>query len=231
MQTLTDLQIKRLYEFTKSHFVEWYDVQTELVDHLANGIENTWKESPHLSFENALNKEFRKFGVFGFSDLIEEKTNTLNRMYLKQVWNHFKTFFRLPKIIATLFCMWFLFLILQSLNNKLFVTVPFVILVTIIHIYFLYNEKKQIKNRNKKTGKKWLIDTVIIRLGGLIHFLNLGIWIPQLIDSNKLWTDFSILVLAIGIVLYLLLLFISIKIVSPKLKEKMHKEYSEYLFI
>ena len=31
--------ILELYAFTRKHFVEHFDLQTELVDHLANGIE------------------------------------------------------------------------------------------------------------------------------------------------------------------------------------------------
>jgi len=36
---LTESQIEQLFTFTQKHYVDWYDVQTELVDHLANGIE------------------------------------------------------------------------------------------------------------------------------------------------------------------------------------------------
>ena len=36
-------QIERLYQFTRQHYVEYYDLQTELVDHLANAIEEQWQ--------------------------------------------------------------------------------------------------------------------------------------------------------------------------------------------
>ena len=65
MLKLTSEQIERLYLFTRQHYVEWYDLQTELVDHMANAIEAQWQEHPKLSFEEALQKEFKKFGVFG----------------------------------------------------------------------------------------------------------------------------------------------------------------------
>ena len=52
---LTPEQIDRLYQFTRQHYVEWYDLQTELVDHLANSIEAQWQENPKKnSFEDAL---------------------------------------------------------------------------------------------------------------------------------------------------------------------------------
>ena len=43
---LTETQIENLYKFTRQHYVYHYDVQTELVDHLANDIEEIWLETP-----------------------------------------------------------------------------------------------------------------------------------------------------------------------------------------
>lgn len=47
-------QVERLYAFTRQHYVEYYDLQTELVDHLANAIEEQWQKNPKLSFDAAL---------------------------------------------------------------------------------------------------------------------------------------------------------------------------------
>ena len=68
---LTKNQIDELYKFTRKHYVYHYDVQSELVDHLANDIENIWQETPNLSFEQARYKSFKKFGIFGFMDVVE----------------------------------------------------------------------------------------------------------------------------------------------------------------
>jgi hypothetical protein len=70
---LTASQIDNLFKFTRKHYVYHYDVQSELVDHLANDIESIWQETPNLSFEQARDKSFKKFGVFGFMDVIEAK--------------------------------------------------------------------------------------------------------------------------------------------------------------
>ncbi len=67
---LSKEQIQKLYTFTHQHYVEYYDLQTELVDHLANAIEEQWQENPKLSFDEALQIEFKKFGVFGFMDVV-----------------------------------------------------------------------------------------------------------------------------------------------------------------
>lgn len=76
---LNKQQINQLYLFTRQHFVEWYDLQSELVDHLANSIEDRWKENPKLTFEEALDLEFKKFGIFGFMDVVDERRRFLSK--------------------------------------------------------------------------------------------------------------------------------------------------------
>ena len=80
---LTPEQIDSLYQFTRQHYVEWHDLQTELVDHLANAIEQQWQENPKISFEDALQIEFKKFGIFGFMDVVEKRQAALNKRYNK----------------------------------------------------------------------------------------------------------------------------------------------------
>ena len=54
MRKITKAEINQLFDFTQKHYVEFYDVQVELVDHLANAIEAQWSENPEISFEEAL---------------------------------------------------------------------------------------------------------------------------------------------------------------------------------
>ena len=82
-------QIEQLYSFTRQHFVEHYDLQTELVDHLANAIEAKWEQQPELDFETALQQEFKKFGVFGFMDVVEQRQGALTKKYYKIIWSYF----------------------------------------------------------------------------------------------------------------------------------------------
>ena len=231
MKKLTKNQIDQLYIFTRQHFVEWYDVQIELVDHLANGIEEQWETQPNLNFETALKIEFKKFGVFGFSELVEQKTNALDKYYRKEIFMHFKTYLGLPKLIITLFSIWIIYLLLISVDNKPFVTVPFVGSALIVHFLFLFKQQREMKIRYKTTGKKWLFEQSMIQFGGLIHLLNLAIYFPINIDSNKQWTSTSTLVLSCCLVIYVLLLYIAISVVMPSVKESAIKQYSEYRLI
>jgi hypothetical protein len=86
---LTQDQIQELYKFTRAHYVEHYDLQTELVDHLANGVEQQWAHYPKLSFEEAKQMEFKKFGVFGFMDVVAERQKAMGKKYRKIIWQFF----------------------------------------------------------------------------------------------------------------------------------------------
>ena len=72
---LNKSHIQELYKFTRKHYVYHYDVQTELVDHLANDIEDLWLAQPNLSFQDARDASFKKFGVFGFMELLCDRTD------------------------------------------------------------------------------------------------------------------------------------------------------------
>jgi hypothetical protein len=99
---LTKNHIQELYTFTRKHFVYHYDVQSELVDHLANDIESLWQETPNLSFEDARDASFKKFGIFGFMDVVEKKQSQMTKKYFKIILRFVKDWFRLPKIVLTL---------------------------------------------------------------------------------------------------------------------------------
>ena len=72
-----------------------YDLQTELVDHLANDIEAVWEENSNLSFNKARDLSFKKFGVFGFMDVVSERQKIMNKRYMKILWSFAKEWFTL----------------------------------------------------------------------------------------------------------------------------------------
>ena len=82
-QTITQEQTERLFKFCREHYVYHYDLQVELVDHLASSIEEQWETDPTLSFDKALWKTFRKFGVTGFSKVKEQKQKELRKKYIR----------------------------------------------------------------------------------------------------------------------------------------------------
>lgn len=95
---ITNEQIKHLFAFTEKKSVRYYDLQAELVDHLAERIEEEMKAAPQLSFENALAKVYAEFGIFGFARIVQQKEAEVLKL-ARKLW--FKELFQLfswPKI-------------------------------------------------------------------------------------------------------------------------------------
>lgn len=228
---LTKSQINQLYTFTQKHYVDWYDVQTELVDHLANGIEAHLEEKPNATFEAALNSEFKKFGIMGFNDVVEEKTKALNKHYRKLVWRYFKDFFKLPKIILTLFLIWIYYLVLHNIDNKYLIIIPTFTVLFIIPIYYFVVRVKSINRISKQTGKKWLFDNTTLQLGGFNSILNIGIYGSIIFDDKLQWNTLQELICSVLIIAFALTLYVSIFIVSPKLRHEGAKHHPEYKFL
>jgi hypothetical protein len=83
--------------------VEWYDLQTELVDHLANAIEQQWQENPKILFEDALQMEFKKFGVFGFMDVVEKDNWHYKNVTANWFGSILRNFLRFQKLLSLCF--------------------------------------------------------------------------------------------------------------------------------
>ena len=225
---LTSLQIDHLYQFTRQHYVEWYDLQTELVDHLANAIEQQWRENPKISFEEALQIEFNKFGVFGFMDVVEKRQIALGKQYNKLVWNHFKDFFSIPKIIGTLSAIGLLFLIMQRFSFANIVVISLFMASSVIFWIEIFRMSKKNKRQSKLSGKKWLYKDIIFGFGSFGGLSYLPIQIAfQIIDKFQFNTLASIII-SLTVVCILIFNYIILKIIPSKAEHYLKKTYPEY---
>ena len=228
---LTTSQIDQLFTFTRQHYVEWYDLQSELVDHLANAIETDWQENPTLSFEAALNIEFKKFGVFGFMDVVEKRQAALSKKYNSIVWKHFKDFFSVPKIILTVAMTLAMFLILKISAVKEYIFLGFYLLMIIGMFYEIYKGYQTRKNKKQSGEKRWLFEEIISHYGNFAGIIILPFnMITQLFNhSDRLFSnDYWLIGLSFFLVSFGLFLFIIFKIIPSKAESYLLATYPEY---
>lgn len=76
---ITEAQYESLYAFCRKHYVQYYDVQVELVDHLSEAIEEKMKTNPKLSFDQALDKVYAGFGIKGFADIVATRMEMVSK--------------------------------------------------------------------------------------------------------------------------------------------------------
>ncbi len=227
---LTDQHIEQLYKFTRQHFVEHYDVQTELVDHLANDIEEIWEENPTLTFEQARDKSFKKFGVFGFMNVVEEKQKQMNKKYFMIILGFVKQWFSIPKIILTFalfYCFYFLlqFSFAQNLFNGFFFT------VIIIEFFVLFKKREKLDRKFKKTGKKWMLEDIIeTQSHGNVVFLLFYLFQFLTPSSYENLSIFTSVIIAFAATLTIIIGYISLIIIPKKAEELLEAQYPEYKF-
>ena len=225
---LSRTQIEKLFIFTRQHYVEYYDLQTELVDHLANAIEEQWQENPKISFEEALQKEFKKFGVFGFMDVVEKRQAAMNKKYNKIVWNHFKTFFKLPQIIGTFLAIGILFLSLKNSSQATLMVSVFAITIMVsfwVAVSFSVRKKNKIA---KAVGKKWLFNEIIFGYSSIVGLSYLPL--QFLVHFENHYSEIMLLIMCVVLVFMVLLEYIILILIPSKAEEYLHQTYPEYSF-
>lgn len=228
---LTTQQIDQLYLFTSQHYVEWYDLQSELVDHLANAIETQWQAHPKLSFDQALTMEFKKFGVFGFMGVVEEKQKFLGKKYSRLVLSHIAAFFTLPKILLTITATWALFLLFKwSRFNGEFILFFYVLLIGFAFYAIIKNQMLR-KQQIKENQKRWLFEEIMNQYGNFVGAIifPLNFFLQIFNHGNRfLSNDYAIAFTSFFLVLMTFLLYVMFVLIPSKSKEYLIQTYPEY---
>jgi hypothetical protein len=94
---LNTQQIQDLFHFTKRHYVEYYDVQVEIVDHLASAIEVKFESNPNQVFEQVLDDVYQSFGPMGLSRFIDSMQEKVYNKRVKNFYKVFWSYFKLPQ--------------------------------------------------------------------------------------------------------------------------------------
>ena len=227
---LTKTHIEELYKFTRKHYVYFYDVQSELVDHLANDIEEIWVTQQHLSFQEARDKSFKKFGIFGFMDVIEAKQKQMSKRYRKILWRFFKEWFTIPKIVVTI-SIFFAFFMLLQIQFSEYIFLATLLILIILEMRIVYKVRKQHKEKVVKKDKIFPLESLIgdtkngntgftfMNLFNIIHLTNFNFS-----ALHMYW----VLVISIVLTLLCILFYVSNYIIPQKAEELLIETYPEY---
>ncbi len=178
---LTDEQIDILFAFVKSKYVDFYDVQVELVDHLASEVEQRMGETPEITFESALQQVYSGFGIFGFLDVVEKKALSVERRNRKLWWEKTKELFRLPLIVGSLILALFLYIVFDSLDLDIFVIGNALLAVVgYFMVYFRLKERFPLKEY-KLTSFQY---SRYVYLGSGLNFYNVYFLLIGQIHAN-----------------------------------------------
>ena len=231
-RTITTEETEKLFEFCRKHYVAHYDLQVELVDHLATSIEEKWCENPEISFETVLSGTFKKFGISGFSKIKAQKQKELARKYNQLLWKYLREFFSWPKIILTFALTVVLTTIFRLIENDNWVLVPIFLSISLFVLYhYLFVFPKNYK-KAQVNGKKFMLLEQMGR-GQAISFalVQLMVQSPTLLRIFKLevlQNTIEIFGISLLIVLLCIILYGEMFFVPSKIKEHFKEQFSEF---
>ncbi|MEO7444371.1 MAG: hypothetical protein ABIT96_02400 [Ferruginibacter sp.] len=144
--TLTPGQVEFLFDFVRRKYVRYYDVQSELVDHLATAIEERLEKDTNADFHVALALVYSEFGLFGFSRIVQERETQTQKSSRKMLWQQALKFFSWPVIISTLTLTvggWLILSTLEPVLSKNMIYFTWVILMGWIYYraHILYKQR------------------------------------------------------------------------------------------
>ena len=212
MYSLTSEQLQYIFTFLEKKRVIYKDVQYELADHIASRVEEIQETDSKVTFENAVYQVYKSFGIFGFTKVVQKKSEELNKQWLLKFKSYLFEYFKLPKIIITFSLTILVFLVLGKLatypdiiqisNDRQFVTMVIVspmILLLLEGIFMRkYKPQEYLSLASFQTAK------VIINF----HFFQIfawGAWIPLTSSAaldNLIIRSFFSIFMAAAIILF-----------------------------
>lgn len=231
---LTPEQIDDLYDFCKDHYVHEYEIQTELVDHLATSIENQLEQEPDTSFHKALLDAYNAFGFEGFDQLAKSKKHAFRKSYDLLFLNFLGSFFQLPRIILTLTLTLILFTSLHYLDQRriilAFVACILITFYLLVWCLDIFNNRLKMNQKGKE--KSFLIENYFYRIKLRVQQIASGLNIALILflrpfkAQQAAWLD----LLGSTLIVLLFIIFYALMFYMPKLvKQHFEEQYPQFV--
>jgi hypothetical protein len=154
---LSEQQIDQLFQFCEKRRVFHYDLQVEIVDHLANAIEERMQADPRLGFSDALDLVHRSFGPLGLRSMTSSREQALEKRYNQMRWQLFKSYFTWPKFAFTFLLIMIVTALPQFLDGNALAWA--VIVLGVITVGYILRFQWQAHRFRKQQTRKLLMTT------------------------------------------------------------------------
>lgn len=177
-------QVDEIMAFCEAKGVTYYDVQVELVDHIADSIEEIQKSNPALPFSDALDLAGKQFGNEEFAEIVKSKKRSIEKKMSRLIEKEFLSFFTVPRIMITML------LIVVALTSPHFMSgqygfIPIIlILLIILYIWFIHAKPIEIEIRSIKEACRIPLLSLdvqsryerFLRVMGVLYYLSQAIY-------------------------------------------------------
>ncbi len=148
MKVLTTEQIAALFQFCQKHSVRYYDIQVELVDHIATAIEAKMETNTDISFDEALREEYKNFGITGFGRYLSDKETQVKKQLARERRKMLLNFLTPPQIFLVLLflvCLLYPFstMNLEAMRTLCYIIAPTTFTISFVALTYLWTEKRK----------------------------------------------------------------------------------------
>jgi hypothetical protein len=228
---LTSEQVAKLYAYCHKMEIYDFDVQIEIVDHLASAIEKQGDSDSTMTFGWALKNILQRFGKNGLKKMERQFVKQMKLNFNRILFIYFIEFYRIPKIIITVLLALGLFVLLQVSSNNMWVVMPFCIFFSVaglIYYYKIFPEKFDVTEDGKTYMIIAYLKNINARAGSIAQLPFLGLLFSNAFNlrySNNFWTEMviSILLSCFAILLYAYFIYL-----PTRLKNYFESNYIQF---
>ena len=229
---LTEEQVTKLFAFCRKNEIYAYDLQIEIVDHLASSIEEQWQQNPELSFGWALKNAKQKFGKNGLKQLEHKIRRQLRRNFNLILWNYFLQYFRWPKLVITVALFLSVLTLLRITPNNHWVIMAIAVSISVFSIYYHYfvfpKELDIIPPAQKQFEILDYLQNINAKIGGIIQLPLFLIGASKEMNLRSLNTLKAEILISILFSLLLVFLYGHFFFLPQKIREYFYKNYFEF---
>ena len=175
-------QVDEIIAFCEAKGVTYYDVQVELVDHIADSIEALQKSNPALPFSDVLELAGKQFGNEEFAEIVKSKKRLIEKRMSRLIEKEFLSFFTIPRIMITLLLLGISLTVPYMINISLWMILFLMILVLIIIWIHIRPYDKEIRAIKEASRIPILSLTVQSRYERFLQVIQILMYLPNIIN-------------------------------------------------
>lgn len=223
-KNLSAKEIEYLFDYCKSQQLKYYDVQLEVVDHMAAAIE---KLSDHdlLTFDEAFYEMKKQFNASTFKTIVNCKQKYIFKKIVRLFWEECASFLRWPKLLVVIslaICLSLMPVKIDGTGIFNFSSLAFLIYYL---VSFWFHGGIIIKNRTENI--EWLLSLQVLSfcMGGFVALVSI------LSNLSALFENVDIIIRNAELSKFLCLLYlvvlISFQLAGIKLHKQIRRQYPQ----
>lgn len=215
---LTTAQLGEIKTFINKRGFKQFDLQMEILDHVACKVEEKMTDNPEMSFEKALLQTHAEFGVFGFSTVEDSMREALSRQYRNLRRAELRNWLAFPRVFLVLGYAFLAFYAFMALHTNILLVMTITVCIA-AWITAGWTNHRLVK-RHGKTMASEVALTSTVSYTILLHFFA---HFSRFMDQSPLWA-----ILYAMLLLLLAFSFRSLVVVQRQVKKRYEELFAKY---